>query len=133
MEILEFQLQNSRISNVNLQAELDSKKIELEEIIKNEAEGAFVRSRAQYKLEGEKPSKLFCSLEKHNGVQRYVPQVLVDQGNGHEALIKEQSKVEGEIFRFYKDLFSNKDDQIQSQSIETFLGRCSQGIPKLSD
>ena len=50
-----------------------------------------------------------------------MPQVLIDQGNGREALIKEQSKVEGEIFRFYKDLFSNKDDQIQSQSIETFL------------
>ena len=100
--------------------------------MKNVAEGAFIRSRVQYKYEGEKPTKLFCSLEKYNGVQRYVPQLLVDQGNGREALIQDQKNVENEIFKFYNNLFSNKDSQLQIGSIENFLGPKHQNVPKLS-
>ena len=98
IEILESQLQKDQILNGNLQAELDVKKNEFEEILKNEAEGAFIRSRVQYKYEGEKPTKLLCLLERYNGGQRYVPQLLGDQGNGREALIQDQKNVENEIF-----------------------------------
>ena len=133
IEILESQLQNLQSTDQLLQNELDLKKVALEDSNKTEAEGAFVRSRAKYKLDGEKPSKLFCSLEKHNGVQRYVPQLLVEQADGREALINEQKSVENEIYKFYKKLFSNKDDLIQSQSIENFLGPSSQSMPKLSE
>ena len=31
-----------------------------------QAQGTFIRARAKYQVDGEKPSKLFCSLEKHN-------------------------------------------------------------------
>ena len=133
IEILESQLQNRQTSDQQLQEELSLKKDAFENLIKHEAEGAFVRSRAKYKLEGEKPSKLFCGLEKHNGVQRYVSQLLVKQNDGRDALINEQNKVENEIYKFYRNLFTNKDDLLQNQSIENFLGPGCQNIPKLSE
>ena len=82
-------------------------------------------------MEGEKPSKLFCALEKHNGVQRYVPQLLVEKNN-QEILITEQKSVENEIFLFYKNLFSNKD-LAQSETVESFLDTSCFNIPKLSE
>lgn len=132
IELLENQYQ----SNINIGGEyineLNEKREALEQIYKHEAEGAYVRSRAKYKLEGEKPSKMFCSLEKYNAVQRFVPQLLVEDENGTEKIINEQSDVENEIRRYYKCLFENKDCA-ESGSIESFLGNCRDTIPKLSE
>ena len=86
----------------------------------------------QYKIEGEKPTKMFCALEKHNGMQRYVPQLLVENNDGTEKLINEQSKVEREIFKYYQGLFSNKDFA-NCDSIDAFLGESCNNIPKLSE
>ena len=133
IEILKSQLQACKNSDEKIEAELNRKKESFEDLIKHEANGAFVRSRAQYKMDGEKPSKLFCSLEKHNGVQRYVPQLIVTQEDGRDVLINDQQEVETEICKFYKNLFSNKDNNLESQSIESFLGSGSNTIPKLSE
>ena len=133
LEILESQLQNNpNNSNEQLKTELNTKREALENLLKHEAEGAFVRSRVKYKLDGEKPSKLFCSLEKHNGVQRYVPQLLVENNDGEEVLINEQKKVEAEIHKYYRTLFSNKDHP-EANSIQSFLGASSQTFPRLSE
>ena len=43
---------------------LDVKKKELENLRKVKMNGMIVRSRAQWLIDGEKPSKYFCSLEK---------------------------------------------------------------------
>ena len=133
IEILEKQLQSNPDIGEEHIKELDDKKEAFENLIKYEAEGAFVRSRIKYKLEGEKPSKFFCALEKHNGLQRYVPQLLVEKvdGTGNE-VINEQVKIETEIQRYYKCLFSNKDNP-DNISIESFLGPSSISIPKLSE
>ena len=132
IEILETQLQRNTSLNAEIIDELETKKDALENLIKHEAEGAFVRSRIRYKLEGEKPSKLFCSLEKQNGTQRYVPQLVVENTNGQEVIINEQSKVEAEIRRFYKDLFANKDNN-NPESVHDFLGQSSNSLRKLSE
>ena len=133
IELLERQFQsNPDIEEAHIK-ELEEKKEAFEQLIKHEAEGAFVRSRAKYKLEGEKPTRMFCALERHNGVQRYVPQLLVEKDDASEVeLISKQSEVEAEIKRYYKCLFSNKD-QINDDSIEAFLGPSSNSIPKLSE
>ena len=130
IEILENQIQNNPFQNFHLE-ELNDKKEALENILKHEAEGAFVRSRVKYKLEGEKPSKTFCALEKHNGVQRYVPQLFVTE-NDREILIKDQKDVEKEIFKFYKNLFANKDNP-ESGDIKSFLGLNCNSVPTLSE
>ena len=66
---------NFEIINTNLQ----TKKAELENIYAFQAQGAFVRARAQYKNEGEKPTRLFCSLEKHNAVQKHIPKLFIEK------------------------------------------------------
>ena len=133
IEILENELQKGNNSEI-LKAEIERKKSALEEIIKYQAQGAFIRSRAEYKVEGEKPTRLFCSLEKYNGVQKYVPQLIVSDENGNEKIINDQKSVETEICSFYKKLFQNKDNLIQINSIDEFLGpeNCN-NIPKLSE
>ena len=132
IEILETHLQMNQTLDVNRMEELESKREALENLIKHESEGAFVRSRIKYKLEGEKASKMFCSLEKHNGTQRYVPQLVVEDGNGQETIVNEQAKVEDEIQKYYKALFKNQDNP-DSENINNFLGQSSTSIPKLSD
>ena len=42
-----------------INAQIQAKKIELEEIYSFQAQGAYIRARARQKIEGEKPSKLF--------------------------------------------------------------------------
>ena len=51
---------------------LQRKKVELEEIYSEEAKGAYIRARTKYKIDGERPTKLFCALEKYNGLQKYM-------------------------------------------------------------
>ena len=92
--------------------ELIDIKNSLEEIMKIEAEGAAVRSRAKYKLEGEKATRMFCTLEKYNGTQKFIPQLIVDSDDGLGRTIEEQSAIEDEIRRYYSNLYSNHDSAI---------------------
>ena len=112
--------------------ELNQKKGALESIFEYEAEGAFVRSRCNYKIDGEKPTKLFCSLESQNGVQKYVSQLVTIKDDAEE-ILTEQRDIEQEIHDFYKNLFECKDNLIEGGSIEQFLGEegCN-SLPKLT-
>ena len=132
IEILEKQLQNDPNIGEDLVNEMNEKREALENIFKHEVEGAYIRSRVKYKLEGEKPSKMFCSLEKHNGMQRFVPQLFVEGKDGTEQLINEQGKVEKEIREYYVGLFRNKDF-VNGGSIESFLDDSRNSMPKLSN
>jgi len=133
IEILEFQLQTDVIGNDLIKTELEPKKDSLTELLNYKVEGAFIRSRVKYKLEGEKPSSFFCNLEKFNGVQKYIPQLIVSGEGGTEQTITDQKKNEKKINHFYTDLFQNKDELLKNESIDTFLGSSLQGIPKLSE
>ena len=118
---------NFRIINTNLQV----KKGALEDIYTHQAQGAFVRARAQYKVEGEKPSKLFCAREKHNQVQKHIPQLKVKRNN-QEIDLTDQKEIEDEVFHFYRNLFSEKSTEISE--ISQFLGPLSSdSCPKLSE
>ena len=99
-------------------------------IFRLEAEGAAVRARAKYKLDGEKASRLFCSLEKYNGTQKYIPQLIVEE-NGLKKTLTTQPEVESEAMTFYTNLFSNHD-QIITQDIEQFLGPSAETLPGTS-
>ena len=87
---------------------LIAKKEELENLYAYQAQGAFIRAKARYKMEGEKPSKLFCSLEKHHGIQKHIPKLITEK-NEVKTELTEQNSIENEIYTYYKDLFSNKD------------------------
>ena len=109
---------------------LHTKKSELEEIIDYQAQGAMIRARARYAVEGEKPSKLFCSLEKHNAVQKHIPSLIIDQ-NGIKREINEQKMIENETYKYYSDLFAQKPTEIENLS-QFFPPEVNQICPKLS-
>ena len=52
IEILEHHLQQNPVYVENIQTELNDKKDALENLYKYQAQGAYVRSRAKYKVEG---------------------------------------------------------------------------------
>ena len=84
--------------------DIQLKRNQLEEIYKNEATGAFVRARTKHKVDGERPTRLFCSLEKHNGIQKYIPCLKVTQKENDrekEVTITEQKDIEAETVNFY--------------------------------
>ena len=58
----------------------------LRQFFQLEAEGAAVRSRAKYNLNGEKPSRMFCALEKYNGTQKFIPQLVVKENGVFKTL-----------------------------------------------
>ena len=80
-----------------------AKKEALEELYRYQAQGAYIRSRAISKVEGEQPTKFFCELEKYNGIQKYVPQILVEGRNGQEQAITDQNEVDKEAFENFLD------------------------------
>ena len=119
IETLETKIaaQQSEESFQVLNNNLLTKKLELENIFAYQAKGAFVRARAQYKLEGEKPSRLFCSLEKHNSTQKYIPKLVV-QANDQKRDLTDQKSIEYEIYSYYRDLFAEK--AVEDTSIKIF-------------
>ena len=110
IEVLENKLADSQLEATfqTTNANLQSKKQELEQIYSYQAQGAYVRARSRYKIEGEKPTRLFCSLEKHNAVQKHIPKLIVEK-NGQQKEITDQKEIEDEILLYYNDLFSYKD------------------------
>ena len=99
IESLETQLaaEQTEINFQNINTDLQAKKIELENIYAIQAQGAFIRARARYKIQGEKPSRLFCSLEKHNAIQKHIPKLIVDC-NGQKQEITDQKGVAKETY-----------------------------------
>ena len=106
-------------------------KIELENIYAFQAQGAYIRAKARYKIEGEKPSRLFCSLEKHNAVQKHIPKLIVEK-NDKKVEITDQISIENEIYNYYKDLFAQRSTE--NYNIDNFVApEISTSCPKLSE
>ena len=132
IEILTFELNMSNENTFTaISEQLQLKKADLETVYAHKAQGAYIRARTKYKVEGEKPTRLFCSLEKHNLVQKYIPQLKV-VNDGIEETIQDQKKIEEEIYSYYGNLFTNRDQDMNINTIENFLGpESSTTCPKL--
>lgn len=90
--------ENACDSNID---ELSSKKQELENIRKHKLQGNYIRSRAKWVEEGEKPSKYFCALESRNFTNKIIPRLENTEGR----VIYEQSEILGETKTFYEKLY----------------------------
>ena len=84
-------------------SELDIKKKEL--LRKEKLKGIMIRSRAQWLSEGEKPSKYFCSLEKHYYTEKNDKKIVTEDGK----ILNDQTKIMNELKGFYKTLFCSRD------------------------
>ena len=131
VEYLETKL-HSLPDNIQIIQDLQLAKDSLETHHKNEANGAAVRSRAKYYTDGEKPTRLFCSIEKQNGAQKFISSLIIKKNNV-DLKIKSQKEVEDHVLGFYKDLYSDHEENRTINSIEDFLGNSITTLPKLSD
>ena len=122
----EIELLENCNENINF-SDLDTKKKELESFRMEKLEGIMIRSRAQWLSEGEKPSKYFCSLEKHYYVEKTVKKLVTNEGH----ILTGQKEILDEIKCFYKKLFSNRDAEMHENSIE-HLNNLT-GLTKLSE
>ena len=93
------------------------KKIELETIRKEEMKGNIIRSRVQWLVEGEKPSKFFCALEHRNYIEKNIRKVTLDNGQ----IITDQKTILLEMKNFYQKLYNSKDDVLIDTNLEDLL------------
>ena len=92
---------------------LEYKKVELEQIRKLKLKGELVRSRIQWLIEGEKPSKYFCNLEKKNYFTKTIRSVQLE--NGSQVL--HQEDILKCVGQYYQRLFKNNDNQLANMDL----------------
>ena len=81
---------------------LEESRILANELEKKDAEGACIRARVDWKMLGEKPTKYFCALEKHNNLKKFIPSLKISKNDGTEKIVKKQSDIQAETSLFYK-------------------------------
>lgn len=91
--------------NKDTSEELEILKNELINIRHEKLKGHMVRSRAKYIDQGERPTKYFCALEKHNYVSKII--CSIEQENGTK--INKQEEILQETKLFYENLYKSRD------------------------
>ena len=84
---------------------------------RKKVKGSVIRSRATNLVEGENPTKYFCSLETHNYLSKSIPKLETADGR----IITDQHDILKESELFYKKLYSNKDDPVAEINIKEYL------------
>ena len=110
----------------NKMEKLENLKLELTELRQIKVKGSVIRSRATNLVEGEKPTKYFCSLETHNYLSKIIPKLETADGR----IITDQHDILKESELFYKNLYSNKDDPVEEINIKKYLKDVN--VPKLT-
>jgi hypothetical protein len=89
-------------------------------------EGHAVRSRARWIVEGEKPTKYFCNLEKRNYLNK-ISKKLEVEGNH---MIYNQAEILNEVKNCYKNLYANKDLELLHFDLEEIIKSQVQKLDK---
>ena len=127
MQLAEKILQLEQNLNEEKMGELEKLKLELTELRQIKVNGAVIRSRTTNLLEGEKPTKYFCSLETHNYLSKIIPKLEIPDGQ----IMTDQWDILKESEVFYKTLYSKNDDYMTEINLKEYLKDAD--IPKLSD
>ena len=105
---------------------LKIKRDELSELRQLTLKGHVVRSRAEWLMESEKPSKYYVALERFNYINKTVKMI---NNNGKQ--ITSQKEILNCIKDFYANLFDNRDNLL---NFDLLLDKFSEiNIPTLSD
>ena len=75
---------------------------ELSNIRETKLKGSFIRSRAKWIDEGEKPTKYFCNLEKQHSSSKTIPYIINNDGQS----ICDQKEMLTEAAKYYKTLYT---------------------------
>ena len=112
-------------SNKNFE-QLEVLKIEYDDIYRDFAKGAIIRSKATWYEKGERSNKYFLNLESQNKIKSSVRKFF----NGEGTSITVPQKVRQEIERFYSDLCKSDTLSPPKDMLTSFLK--NPDIPKLS-
>ena len=89
---------------------------EIDNIIRSESRGAFIRARAKVLEEGEKPSAFFFRQEKHRAEQKVLRSIRINSG----AIVKNDDEIIDVFKMFYSELYSENssiDNNLQDDLI----------------
>ena len=82
------------------------------------ANGAILQSKVQWYEEGEKCSKYFLSLEKHNKKSSCIRKLLTEDGQ----VITNPEHIRKEIESFYENLYTKRSLKTEKECLE-YLSR----------
>ena len=103
--------------NTNNMEQLETMKTELFELRQEKLKGHIIRSKSEYIDKGEKPTKFFCGLEKHNYVSKTMPKL----ERTDVKILNKQSEILSEIEKYYKNLYTSKDDILDNIDIHEYI------------
>ena len=109
------EIENNTVDNIT--EELENLKTELYDIRNEKLKGYIIRSKAQHIDQGEKPTKYFCGLEKHSYTSKIIGQIENEDGS----MIVEQNEILKETEIFYKNLYENKDDSLDTIDLNDLM------------
>ena len=92
---------------------------ELESIRKEYIKGLFVRTRAKWIEEGEKPTKYFLSLEKRNYINKTLTKIIDNNG----ITITNQMEILNEIKAYYRHFYDNKDSELHNVNLDLIINK----------
>ena len=113
-EILNLEKSANIHAVINL---LQDKKEELENIRIDKMKGHLVRSRAKWLQQGEKPTRLFCSLENKNFTEKTIKQIKKDNGS----ILTDQKEILNEIRNYYQNLFDAKHCELENVDLNKYI------------
>ena len=105
----------------------DRLEIEVEKEDRDKAKLAF----AKISIEGQKPARFFCSLEKQKRKTTLLELVLIQNEQDKEKECFEQSTIEEEVLKFYKNLYTRTPTYATKTDIINYIGKSK--IKKLTD
>ena len=104
---------------------LENKKKDLFELRKKKMEGVFIRSKAKWIHEGEKPTKYFCHLENRHYVSKFMNTLRTDSGE----YLQTQEEILQETKQHYEKLYKSRDNG--DTSLDEMFTNIN--IPKLNE
>ena len=131
LELLEI-ASDKQPSSETLKQQLEQARLEVQNFTQRDTEAAAVRARVNWRIDGEKPSKFFCDLERHNALQKYIPQLFVKSNSGEEIEVNDQAMIDLELYHFYQKLYRSQESMLETLTIDEFIGNTNAKEPKLS-
>ncbi|KAJ8034819.1 hypothetical protein HOLleu_21821 [Holothuria leucospilota] len=79
---------------------------DIDNLLRSEVEGAFIRSRVKYLEDGEKPSSFFFKQESRKASQKIIHSVRNNSGD----IVTDDNDIACVFHNFYSNLFSREDN-----------------------
>jgi len=104
--------------------EINTTEAKIEKIIKNQTEGARIRSKIQNYEDGEKSTKYFYNLEKRNHENKNIKILVNDEGIELNSL----SEIMKEEVKFYKSLYASTTTNLNGSEAEILFENFIEGL-----